>query len=245
MRKMKDTRNTSLAGGIGPAALFALFASVALAACAPGGGGGLLTVRTLEVSVAGADGLALQGGAIDSTWTIPGDDVRQLKRSLALEPGDDSEVPNRLVDRAARGLVTGFDYDPPDDPPVGAAGAEEHSSNGVLEISLRQGIIFRATVVTDYVPDEDLGWLGMAEFGDRLIWIDRTVNPPDTVRLTLDGNYEDARDAEGGRQAILSAQGTLYVATGGDYTVEFTERVETVEVSAEGVARRMDELAGR
>ena len=241
MRKMNDTRSPSLAGRIRPAALFALVASAGLAACAPGGGGGQLSVRTLEVSVTGAGGLALQGGAVDSTWTIPGGDVRELRRSLMLEPGDDSEAPNRLVDRAVRGLVTGFDYDPPEDPP-GDATITETESNGVLEISLRQGIIFRSTVVADYLRGEDLGWRGEGEFGDRLVWIDRTVTPADTLRLTLDGSYEDVRDPEGGQRAVLSAHGTLYVATGGEYAVEFTERVETAEVSAEGVARRMGDV---
>ena len=253
---MKETRSTSRVrmvaengasrrlAGMRRAAHFALCALTAtLAACAPEGDGAVLSVRTLEVSVTGADGQTFQGGAIDSTWTIPGDDVRRLTRSLVLEPGHQGAAPNRLVDLAVRGLVTGFDYDPPSDPP-GDATITENESNGLLEISLQPGIIFRATVLTDYLREEDLGWRGEGEMGDRLLWIDRTVSPPDTVRLTLDGNYEDARDADGGREAVLRAEGVLYVATGGEFTVQLTERVSTTVASAEGVTRMMGDAGG-
>lgn len=243
MRKMKEIRNTVLAG-TRPAAFLALFASITiLASCAPEGGGAVLSVRTLEVSVTGADGQAFQGGAVDSTWTIPGDDARRLTRSMVLEPGDPSEAPNRLVDLAVRSLVTGFDYDPPNDPPQDVTVTEDES-NGLLEISVQPGIVFRATVITDYSREEDLGWRGEGELGDRLLWIDRTVTPPDTVMLTLDGNYEDVRDAGGGGDAVLRAQGVLYVATAGEYTVELTERVATMVASAESVARMMGDAGG-
>ena len=47
------------------------------------------------------------------------------------------------------------------------------------------------------------------------------------------------RDGAGGQQAVLRAEGTLSVATAGEYTIELTERVEIMEVSADGVARMM------
>ena len=234
---MRDSRHGRCIGNVRPATL-AFLAATALAACAPQGGGGRLNVRTLEVRATSADSMVIEGAAVDSTWTIPGDDARHLIRSLVLEPGDQSETPNPLVDVALRALVTGYQFLPPgepdDDPQV-----TEDVANGLLEISLQQGINFRAIVVTNYNRGEDLAWRGQASFGDRMVWIDSRVLPADTVRLALEGDYEDVRDGAGGQMAVLRARGTLYVATAGEYTVELTERVETVEVSAEGVARMM------
>ena len=237
MTQMRDGRQGRHTGNM-HAVAFALLVATALAACAPQGDGGRLSVRTLQVRVTSPDNVVFEGVAVDSTWTIAGDDARQLTRSLVLEPGDGSENPNRLVDVALGALVTGFQFLPPgeldDDTQVTADVA-----NGLLEISLQQGIAFRTVVVANYSRGEDLAWRGTANFTDRMVWIDSRVTPADTLRLALDGDYEDVRGGESGQQAVLSAQGTLYVATGGEYTVQLTERVETLEVSAEGVARMM------
>lgn len=237
MTETRDDRHGRWTGNTRPAA-YALLATVAMAACAPQGGGGRLNVRTLEVRATSADSMVFEGAAIDSTWTIPGDDVRQLMRSLVLEPGDQSDTPNPLVDVALRALVTGYQFLPPGELATDAQVTEE-VANGLLEISLQQGIAFRTAVVANYSRSEDLAWRGTANFTDRMVWIDSRVLPADTLRLALEGNYEDVRDAAGGQQAVLRAQGTLSVATAGEYTVELTERVEIIEVSAEGVARMM------
>ena len=237
MTEMRDDRHGRWTGNTRPAA-YALLATIAMAACAPQGGGGRLNVRTLEVRATSADSMVFEGAAIDSTWTIPGDDARQLTRSLVLEPGDQSETPNPLVDVALGALVTGYQFLPPGELPDDM-GSTEETANGLLQISLQQGINFRAIVVTNYTRGEDMAWRGTANFTDRMVWIDGGVLPADTVRLALEGDYEDVRDAAGGQQAVLRAQGTLSVATAGEYTVELTERVEIVEVSAEGVARLM------
>lgn len=237
MTEMRDNRKGRCTDNA-RAAAFVFLATIALAACAPQGGGGRLEVRTLEVRATSADSMVVEGAAIDSTWTIPGDDARQLTRSLVLEPGDQSETPNPLVDVALRALVTGYQFLPPGELPDDIESTED-TANGLLEISLQQGINFRAIVVTSYNRGEDLAWRGQASFGDRMVWIDSRVLPADTVRLALDGDYEDVRDAAGGQQTVLRAQGTLSVATAGEYTVELTERVEIMEVSAEGVARTM------
>lgn len=237
MTEMRDSRHGRCTDNA-RAAAFVFLAAIGLAACAPQGGGGRLEVRTLEVRATSADSMVVEGAAVDSTWTIPGDDARQLTRSLVLEPGDQSETPNPLVDVALRALVTGYQFLPPGELPDDIESTED-SANGLLEISLQQGINFRAIVVTNYNRGEDLAWRGQASFGDRMVWIDSRVLPADTVRLALDGDYEDVRDVTGGQQAVLRAQGTLSVATGGEYAVELTERVEIMEVSAEGVARMM------
>ena len=237
MTEMRDSRHGRCTDNM-RAAAFVFLATTALAACAPQGGGGRLEVRTLEVRATGTDSMVVEGTAVDSTWTIPGDDARQLTRSLVLEPGDQSETPNPLVDVALRALVTGYQFLPPGELPDDIE-STEHAANGLLEISLQQGINFRAIVVTNYNRGEDLAWRGQASFGDRMVWIDRRVLPANTVRLALDGDYEDVRDGAGAQQAVLRAQGTLSVATAGEYTVELTERVEIMEVSAEGVARMM------
>lgn len=238
MREMKHITDPRLVRAIRSAA-FALLATVALAACDPGGGGdGRLTVRSLETRVTAPDSAVFAGGAIDSTWTIPGDDVRQLTRSLVLEPGDGSEAPNRLVDLVLGALVTGFRFDPPRDLPEDIQITEDDAI-GLLQVSLQQGINFRATVITDYRRDEDLTWRGTGEFGDFMVWIDTTVSPADTVRFNLAGEYEDVRGPDGGRLATLHGQGTLYVATDGvEYVVELTERLETTGISAARVTRR-------
>ena len=237
MTETRDDRHGRCTGYT-RALAFALLATVAMAACAPQGGGGRLNVRTLEVRATSPDSMVFEGAAVDSTWTIPGEDARQLTRSLVLEPGDQSETPNPLVDVALRALVTGYQYLPPGELPDDI-GSTEETANGFLEISLQQGINFRAIVVTNYNRGEDLAWRGQGNFTDRMVWIDSRVLPADTVRLALDGDYEDVRDAAGGQEAVLRAQGTLSVATAGEYTVELTERVEIMEVSAEGVARMM------
>ena len=239
---MNKIWSTGLAGRIGAAA-FAFFVSIALAACAPEDGDGRLSVRLLEVTATAADGSVFEGGAIDSTWTIPGDDVRQLTRSLVLEPGDESEIPNRLVDLALGALVTGFDFYPPRDPPEDIQITED-DANGLLEISLQEGITFRATVITNYRRDDDLAWRGAGEFGDPMVFIDGTVTPADTLRLQLEGNFEDVRDTGGGQLAILRAQGSLYVSTGGEYTVEVTERVVITAVPSSRVTRRFGDARG-
>ena len=182
--------------------------------------------------------MVFEGAAVDSTWTIPGDDARQLTRSLVLEPGDQSETPNRLLDVALGALVTGFNFLPPGELSDDAQITEE-AANGLLEISLQQGIAFRSVVVANYSRGEDQAWRGTANFGDFMRWIDSRVTPADTLTLRLEGDYEDVRGSAGGQQAVLSVQGTLYVATAGEYTVELTERVETTAVSADAVARMM------
>jgi hypothetical protein len=217
------------------AAAFAFLATIALAACAPQDGGGRLEVRTLEVRATSADSMVFEGAAVDSTWTIPGDDARQLTRSLVLEPGDGSETPSRLLDIALGALVTGFAFLPPGEL---ADDATEEVATGLLEVSLQQGIAFRTAVVANYSRGEDLAWRGTANFTDRMVWIDSRETPADTLRLALEGDFEDVRGDAGGQQ-VLRAQGTLYVATAGEYTLELTERVEAMEVSAEGVARMM------
>ena len=237
MTEMRDNRHGRCTGSMRPAA-FAFVAAIALATCAPQGDGGRLNVRTLEVRATSADSMVFEGGAVDSTWTIPGDDARQLTRSLVLEPGDQSETPNRLVDIALGALVTGFNFLPPGELSDDAQITEE-AANGLLEISLQQGIAFRSVVVANYSRGEDLAWRGTANFGDFMRWIDSRVTPADTLTLRLEGDYEDVRGSAGGQQAVLRVQGTLYVATAGEYTVELTERVETMEVSADGVARMM------
>ena len=237
MTETRDNRHGRWTGNTRPAA-YALLATVAMAACAPQGGGGRLNVRTLEVRAISADSMVFEGAAIDSTWTIPGDDVRELTRSLVLEPGDGSDTPNPLVDVALRALVTGYQFLPPGELP-GDMESTQETANGLLEIALQQGINFRAIVVANYSRGEDMAWRGTANFTDRMVWIDSRVLPADTLRLALEGDYEDVRDAAGGQQAVLRAQGTLSVATAGEYTVELTERVEIMEVSAEGVARMM------
>lgn len=218
-------------------AAHALLAAIALGACAPQGSGGRLNVRTLEVRATSADSMVFEGAAVDSTWTIPGADGRQLTRSLVLEPGDQAETPNRLLDVALGALVTGFNFLPgelADD-----AQATEQVANGLLEISLQQGIAFRTSVVANYSRGEDLAWRGTANFGDFMRWIDGRVTPADTLTLRLEGDYEDVRAGTGGQEAVLRAQGTLYVATAGEFTLELTEHMETMEVSAEDVARMM------
>ena len=237
MTEMRDSRHSRCTDNM-RAAAFALVATTALAACAPQGGGGRLEVRTLEVRATSADSMVFEGAAVDSTWTIPGDDARQLTRSLVLEPGDQSETPNRLVDIALGALVTGFAFLPPGEL-ADDAQVTEDVANGLLEISLQPGITFRTSVVANYSRGEDLAWRGTANFTDRMVWIDSRVTPADTLRLALDGDFEDVRGGAGGQQAVLRAQGTLHVATGGEYTLELTERVEAMEVSAEGVARMM------
>ena len=237
MTEMKDNRHGRCTGSMRPAA-FAFVAAIALAACAPQGDGGRLNVRTLEVRATSADSMVFEGAAVDSTWTIPGDDARQLTRSLVLEPGDQSETPNRLLDVALGALVTGFNFLPPGELSDDAQITEE-AANGLLEISLQQGIAFRSVVVANYSRGEDLAWRGTANFGDFMRWIDSRVTPADTLTLRLEGDYEDVRGSAGGQQAVLRVQGTLYVATAGEYTVELTERVEAMEVSADGVARMM------
>lgn len=217
---------------------FAILAATGLAACAPQGGGGRLNVRTLEVRATSADSMVFEGAAVDSTWTIPGEDARQLTRSLVLEPGDPSETPNRLVDIALGALVTGFAFLPPGEL-ADDAQVTEDVANGLLEISLQQGIAFRTAVVANYSRGEDLAWRGTADFGDFMRWIDSRVTPADTLTLRLDGDYTDVRDVAGGQQSVLRAEGTLSVATAGEYTIELTERVEIMEVSADGVARMM------
>lgn len=243
MTEMRD-QGHGRCGGNTRALACATLAAMGLAACAPQGGGGRLNVRTLEVRATSADSMVFEGAAIDSTWTIPGADARQLTRSLVLEPGDQSDTPNPLVDVALRALVTGYQFLPPGDLPDDVASTED-TSNGLLEISLQQGINFRVIVATNYNRGEDLAWRGQASFGDRLVWIDSRVLPADTLRLALDGDYEDVRDVAGGQRAVLRAQGTLSVATAGEYTVELTERVEIMEVSAEGVARMMGGVRAR
>lgn len=237
MTEMRDGRHGGWTGNMGPLAC-AFLVAITLAACAPQGGGGRLNVRTLEVRAVGADSMVFEGAAIDSAWTIPGDDARRLTRSLVLEPGDGSETPNRLLDVALGALVTGFDFLPPgglaDDAQV-----TEEVANGLLEISLQQGVAFRASVVANYSRGEDLAWRGTANFRDFMRWIDSRVTPADTLTLRLEGDYTDVRDSAGGQQAVLRARGTLYVATGGEYTLELTERIETMEVPAEGVERMM------
>ena len=237
MTEMKDNRHGRCTGSMRPAA-FAFVAAIALATCAPQGDGGRLNVRTLEVRATSADSMVFEGAAVDSTWTIPGDDARQLTRSLVLEPGDQSETPNRLLDVALGALVTGFNFLPPGELSDDAQITEE-AANGLLEISLQQGIAFRSVVVANYSRGEDLAWRGTANFGDFMRWIDSRVTPADTLTLRLEGDYEDVRGSAGGQQAVLRVQGTLYVATAGEYTVELTERVEAMEVSADGVARMM------
>ncbi len=240
MRETRDIRYGGRARGARPVAC-ALLAACALAACGPQGGGGRLSVRTLDVRVTSPDdGRVFQGAAIDSTWTIPGDDGQRLTRSLVLEPGDGSENPNGLLDLSLGALVTGFLFLPPDEL-TDDPGTTDEMANGMLQITLQQGIAFRALVATNYSRGEDMAWRGAADFTDRLVWIDSRVTPPDTVRLSLEGGYTDERDATGGQRAVLDAQGTLHVATAGEYAVSLTERVETMEVSAEGVARLMDD----
>lgn len=237
MTETRDDRHGTWTGNTGPLA-FALLAAVAMAACAPQGGGGRLNVRTLEVRATSADSTVFEGAAVDSTWTIPGDDARRLTRSLVLEPGDQSETPNRLVDIALGALVSGFQFLAPGEL-ADDAQATEDVANGLLEISFQQGIAFRTAVVANYSRGEDLTWRGTADFGDFMRWIDSRVTPADTLTLRLDGDYTDVRDGAGGQQAVLSAEGTLSVATAGEYTIELTERVEIMEVSADGVARMM------
>ena len=242
MRQMKDNRRPGRVRAV-PSSALALIATFAFAACAPQDGDGRLTVRSLEVRATSADGMVIEGGAIDSTWTIPGDDARQLTRSLVLEPGDRSEAPNRLVDLALGALVAGFDFDPPSGLPEDIQITED-DANGLLEISLQQGITFRATIIADYTRDEDLAWRGTGEFGDYTVWIDGTVTPADTLRLDLAGEYEDVRERDGGQDATLFGQGILRVATGGEYTVEVRESIETTAVSAASVARRFGDAGG-
>ncbi len=239
---MNEIRNTGPASRIGLAA-FALWVSTALVACAPGDGDGQLSVRTLEVRAMGADSLALEGGAIDSTWTIPGDDARQLTRSLVLDPGDQSETPSRLVDLALGALVTALEFTPPSDEDIA-----EGDARGVLEIPLQPPIAFRTIITANYRQDEDLAWRGTGTFGGLgerpMRWIDGTVNPADTLVLSLEGDFEEVREAGGGGQAILSGRGTLYVSGGGEYEIEVTERVETTRISSARVARRFGDARG-
>ncbi len=243
MREMNEIRNTRLAGKTGLAA-FAFVMSIAWAACAPEEGGeGRLKVRSLEVRATAEDGSVFEGGAIDSTWTIPGDDARQLTRSLVLEPGHESDMPNRLVDLALGALVTGFDFVPPRDLPEDIQITED-DANGLLEISLQQGINFRVTVITDYRRDDDLAWRGTGEFRDYMVWIDGTVTPADTLRFDLEGEYQDVRERGGAQQATLRVEGTLYVASGGEYAIEVTERVETTTMSAARAARQLGDARG-
>ncbi len=242
MNETKDARHGGSTGAMRPAVL-AFLATTALAACTatPEGGDGRLNVRSLQVRATGADGMVFEGVAVDSTWTIPGADARELTRSLALEPGDGSESPNRLVDIALGALVTGFEFLPPgelaDDAQTG-----EDVANGLLEISFQQGIAFRTPVVVNYSRGEDLSWRGTASFQDRMLWIDSRGAPEDTLRFVLDGDYEDVRDGAGGRRTVLRAQGTLSVASADEYAIEFTERVRTVGMPAERVARRFDDV---
>ena len=239
---MNEIRKTGPASRIGLTA-FALWASTALVACAPDDGDGQLSVRTLEVRAMGADSLVLEGGAIDSTWTIPGDDARQLTRSLVLDPGDQSETPSRLVDLALGALVTALEFTPPSDDDIA-----EGDARGVLEIPLQQPIVFRTIITADYSQDESLAWRGTGTFGGLgerpMRWIDATVNPADTLLLSLEGEFEDVREAGGGRQAVLSGRGTLYVSGDGEYQVEVTERVETTRMSSARVARRFGDARG-
>ena len=240
MKEMRNARHGRSAGTMRPAA-FAFLATIALAACtAPEGGDGRLNVRTLHLRATSPDSVVFEGVAIDSTWTIPGGDARQLSRSLVLEPGDGSEPPSRLVDLALGALVTGFEFLPPGELADDAQTTED-VANGLLTIILQQGIAFRSPLVANYSRGEDLAWRGAGNFGDRMLWIDTRVTPADTLRLALNGDYEDVRHGTGGQQAVLRAEGTLYVATAGEYTIELTERVRTMGVPVERVARRFDD----
>lgn len=233
---MRHNRHGSGGGRVRPTVL-AFLAATVLAACAPQDGDGRLSVRTLEVRATGADGTLHEGGAIDSTWTLSGD-VRQLTRSLVLEPGDPGETPNRLVDLALGALVTGFAFTPPSDAEIA-----EGEARGLIEIPLQQPIAFRTIVTAAYRRGEDMTWRGSGRFGGLgeppMRWIDGTVTPADTLRLSLEGDYEDARDAAGGREAVLSGSGTLYVASAGEYAVELTERVVVAAVPSAQVLGRL------
>lgn len=222
-------------------------ASVLAAGCGEEAGipRGRLTVTTWEVAARPRDSSPpLRFAAVDSTWTAP--DVPRaggLRSSLA---GPMSEAPPgwEPVRTMLLAMVSGARLTAVDS--LGVAGdADRASRSWLLELPVDPAAAVRGRYPVEYGRTGSGAWVGEGRMMRDLLWVRRSGEIPDTVRIHLEGTLADTvgvvREAR-----TLRAEGTLFVASLGrilDLSVRMGGQV--TRVSAEEVARRHRDTAER
>lgn len=200
-----------------------------------------LTVTTWEMAAVPRDSTPpIRFVGVDSVWSAPGrPGAGGVRSSLAgpVSEGDPEWEPVRsmLLAMASDARLT------PEDSISVSDQASRISRDWLLEMPVEAGTRIRGRYPVSYERAESGAWVGQGRVRRDFLWIRRSEEIPDTIRIRLDGTLTDTVEVvREGR--TLEAEGTIFVASMGR-TLDLTLRMRGVVTripEAEVRRRRME-----